>query len=172
MHVINVHERTLHATTDQVGALIDSLSSPKDALWPGRLWPPMRFDRPLAAGAAGGHGPVRYFVEAYVPGRCVKFRFTGPRGFDGFHLFECEPATAATTLIRHRLIMTARGSAIVTWPLIFRPLHDALIEDAFATAEASFRQTDYVPAWSRRVRLLRWLLSGGKARPQVGLGSR
>jgi hypothetical protein len=63
--------------------------------------------------------------------------------------------------------MTTHGLAILSWPLIFRPLHDALIEDSFATAEAALGQPARMRAWSLWVRLLRWILSGGKARPQV-----
>jgi hypothetical protein len=127
----------------------------------------MRFDRPLATGARGGHGPIRYFVEAYTSGRCVKFRFTGPSGFNGYHMFECERVTATTSVIRHTLRMTTHGPAILSWPLIFRPLHDALIEDAFATAEAALGLPARIQPWSLRVRVLRRLLSGGKARPQL-----
>ncbi|UNO43730.1 DUF2867 domain-containing protein [Streptomyces sp. MST-110588] len=38
----------------------------------------MRFDRPLGVGAYGGHGPVRYRVSAYDPGRRIRFDFTSP----------------------------------------------------------------------------------------------
>jgi hypothetical protein len=44
----NVHERTLVATPEEVGALIDSLASPGDRLWPAARWPAMRLDAPLA----------------------------------------------------------------------------------------------------------------------------
>jgi hypothetical protein len=167
MRVINIHERQLNATAHEVGALIDSLASPEDALWPRQWWPPMRLDRPLATGARGGHGPIRYFVEAYTAGQCVNFRFTGPSGFDGFHRFECEGSSAGTTLIRHTLRMTTHGPAMVTWPLLFRPLHDALIEDAFANAEAALGLPARIQPWSLTVRVLRRLLSGNRARPQV-----
>ena len=85
MKVINIHECELDGTPEQVGLLIDSLASAEDALWPYQLWPRMEFDRPLDVGATGGHGPVRYFVEEYTPGQSIKFRFTGPKGFNGFH---------------------------------------------------------------------------------------
>jgi hypothetical protein len=63
MKVLNVHERELHATADQVGALIDSLASEEDALWPKHSWPPMNLEGPLRVGTRGGHGPIRYFIE-------------------------------------------------------------------------------------------------------------
>jgi len=63
MKVLNIHERELSATYEQVGALIDSLSSQEDCLWPNHSWPCMKFDRPLGIEADGGHGPIGFFVE-------------------------------------------------------------------------------------------------------------
>ncbi len=167
MNVLDIHERELPASPQQVGALIDSLSSRDDALWPRHCWPRMAFDRPLGVGAAGGHGPVRYVVDAYAPGQSIRFRFTGPRGFDGHHCLEIVPLTARSSLLRHTIAMSARGSARLTWPLFFRPLHDALLEDALAVAQASLGQTPLVRPWSLRVRVLRWLMSRGRASPQT-----
>ena len=86
MKVVNIHERELPASPERVGALIDSLSSHEDSLWPKHSWPPLEFDRPLSVGAVGGHGPVRYFVEAYTPCKSIRFRFTRPKGFSGYHM--------------------------------------------------------------------------------------
>ena len=148
MRVLNVHERLLAASPSDTGALIDSLASEDDRLWPGDAWPRMHFDRPLGVGARGGHGPIRYVVEAYEPGKRVRFRFTGPAGFDGWHGFEAEGST-----LRHVLDMRASGRAALSWPLVYRPLHDALIEDALANAQGSRP----LP-WSAYVRFLRRLL--------------
>jgi hypothetical protein len=167
MKVLNVHDRKLHATPEQVGALIDSLASGEDALWPKHAWPRMEFDRPLGVGARGGHGPIRYFIEEYVPGESIKFRFTGPEGFDGFHGYDRVETTANTVVLRHTLKMTTHGPAILSWPLIYRPMHDALIEDSLATAEASLGQASRIQPWSLWVRFLRWVVSRGKARAQV-----
>jgi hypothetical protein len=41
--------------------------------------------------------------------------------------------------------------------LIYRPLHDALIEDSLATAERSLGVAGVRPQWSVWVRLLRFL---------------
>ncbi len=57
--VLNIHSRDLHTSRDAVGALLDSLASDQDLLWPGDRWPAMRFDRPLQVGAVGGYGPIR-----------------------------------------------------------------------------------------------------------------
>lgn len=138
MHVLNIHERRFARPAAEVGALLDTLASDNDALWPRSLWPALRFDRPLGVGTDGGHGPIRYSVVEFAPGRCVKFRFSGPRGFDGHHWFEVVPDGEACRL-SHTIEMDARGPALLTWPLAIRHLHDALLEDAFATAEVSFR---------------------------------
>jgi hypothetical protein len=162
--VTNVHERLLPAPPAQVGQLLDSLASSDDRLWPSADWPPMRFDRPLQVGAAGGHGPVRYEVEAYEPGRRVQFRFTGPAGFDGFHAFEVVPLPDGHTLLRHEIRMVARGPALVTWPLVFRPLHDALVEDALSAAARLLAIPVPRPRWSPWVRALRGLFRRRRTR--------
>jgi hypothetical protein len=167
MKVLNVHERELQAGPDRVGALVDSLASRDDVLWPKHAWPRMEFDRALSVGARGGHGPIRYFVEAYVPGESIKFRFTGPKGFDGFHGYERIKTTADTVVLRHTLEMTTHGLAVLSWPVVYRPLHDALIEDSLATAEASLGNTPQIQPWSWWVCLLRWVVSRGKGGAQV-----
>lgn len=167
MKVLNVHERELQAGPDRVGALVDSLASRDDSLWPRHAWPLMEFDRPLSVGARGGHGPIRYFIEEYVPGESIKFRFTGPRGFDGSHGYEWMRTTADTAVLRHTLEMTTHGLAVLSWPVVYQPMHDALIEDSLATAEASLGHAPHIQPWSLWVRFLRWVISGGKARAQV-----
>ncbi|UVS78497.1 SRPBCC family protein [Actinokineospora sp. UTMC 2448] len=146
----NVHTRTV---AEGVGALIDTLAGPDDRLWPHDHWPAMRFDRGLAVGAVGGHGPVGYTVEEHVPGRRVRFRFTAPDGFDGYHELTAEGAE-----LRHELVMRARGLARLSWPLVFRPLHDALIEDAFDLACREMGVPHRPARWSAYVRLLRAVL--------------
>jgi hypothetical protein len=159
MKVINIHQRLLPAAPERVGALIDTLASPHDALWPRRDWPRMAFDRPLGVGARGGHGPVRYFVESYTPGQAIRFRFTGPRGFDGWHALEVLDATRQHCVLEHRIEMRARGWARLSWPLFFRPLHDAVVEDALTVAEESLGLAPRAVPWSWYVCLLRWLAS-------------
>ncbi|MET9961788.1 SRPBCC family protein [Streptomyces sp. NPDC006326] len=170
MGVYNVHERRLAADGSRVGALLDSLSSgAKDRLWPVGGWPPMEFDGPLAVGAKGGHGPVRYTVAAYVPGTWVRFAFTGPRGFHGFHEFAVLPDGPGHTVLRHTLAMDARGPARLTWPLSWRPLHDACLEDSLDRAEQACTGTPARPArWSPYVRALHALARRAGARRSSG----
>jgi hypothetical protein len=167
MEVRNIHERELETDPVQVGALIDSLASRGDRLWPKHVWPRMEFDRSLGAGAKGGHGPLRYFVEEYTPGRSIKFRFTGPKGFDGFHGYEIVSGPKQPVVLRHTLRMNTYGLGRLSWPLVFRPMHDALIEDSLTTAQVSLGLPPKIHAWSLWVKILRWVLSGGKARSQV-----
>jgi len=165
--VRNVHERVLAAPVDEVGALLDSLASSLDRLWP-EHWPQMRFDRPLQVGAVGGHGPIRYEVEEYMAGRVVRFRFTGPDGFHGTHRYEVTRLPQGETKIRHVLEMDARGGALISWPLVYRPLHDALIEDSLDRAETSLgSDLARYSRWSWYVRTLRWILRAlGRRNPR------
>ena len=166
MRVRSVHERAFPAPLVTIGRLIDSLASENDQLWPRDRWPAMRFDRQLCVGASGGHGPIRYFVEAYGPGRSIRFRFTHPSGFDGFYGYECHEDGSAETVLRHVLEVNLTGSARFSWPLVFRPLHDALIEDSLERASTYVGAATEGRKWSIRVRLLRWLLR------RVGVRSR
>lgn len=159
--VLNIHERTYGAAPSEVAALVATLASEDDRLWPRESWPPMRFDRGLVPGARGGHGPVRYRVERADPAQEVLFRFTGPSGFEGWHAFSITSSAAARTTLRHEMRLHPRGWARLTWPLFFRPLHDALLEEAFDKAA---RELGSPPAHphrrSIRVRLLRRAATG------------
>ncbi len=159
--VLNVHERRFRATPEQVGALLDRLSTKDDPLWPHGAWPRMRFDAgKLAVGAKGGHGPVRYTVEHYDPGENVVFRFTGPKGFHGTHGLTVIPHADGTTTLKHTIVLKPKGRARLTWPLVIEPLHDALLEDALDNAERALHGSVESPArWSPRVKMLRRLLA-------------
>ncbi|MGE5469060.1 MAG: SRPBCC family protein [Ignavibacteria bacterium] len=167
MQVLNIHERRIPRPAAEVGRLIDTLASEGDRLWPRALWPAMRFDRALGVGAEGGHGPIGYAVGEYRPGNYVRFRFTAPGGFTGGHWFDVHAEGDAACVLRHTISMDARGSGLLLWTLAIRALHDALIEDAFATAEAALGLTPQVRPWTPWVRLLRRLIAGRRARPQM-----
>ncbi|MGW0749016.1 SRPBCC family protein [Streptomyces sp. NPDC002587] len=159
MGVYNVHERLLAAKGSEVGALIDTISAGgADRLWPGGAWPALTLDRGLAVGSAGGHGPVRYTVAAYVPGTWVRFTFTGPRGFHGFHEFAVLPAGDDRTVLRHTLAMRTTGPARLTWPLAYRWMHDALVEDGLDRGQLACTGTlARRHRWTPYVRFLRAL---------------
>lgn len=151
MKVLNVHATRIGASA---GPLLDSLASDRDLIWPRGEWPAIGFDRSLGVGASGGHGPIGYFVEEYEPGRRIRFRFTRPRGFDGYHELLIDGAE-----LRHELIMETRGVlATLSWLIAFRPLHDALIEDALANARRETGGAEARRPWSVWVVLLRRLV--------------
>ncbi|MFT4199168.1 SRPBCC family protein [Gordonia sp. (in: high G+C Gram-positive bacteria)] len=152
MDVTNIHEREYPVAAPDVAALVATLSSERDRLWPTESWPPMRFDRGLVEGAIGGHGPVRYRVERVDPAGVVVFRFTGPKGFDGWHGYSVHAHSPSATVLRHELRMRTSGWARASWPLFFRPLHDALIEESLDKAAREFGVDDVRyrgPLWTR-----------------------
>jgi hypothetical protein len=154
--VRNVHERRLRATPPQVGALLDRLSGEDDVLWPVDAWPSLRLDRPLGVGARGGHGPIRYTVEAYEPGRLVRFRFDPSLRIDGWHALEVVPESADVTVLRNVAQGRPRGRMRLLWPLAVRWLHDALIENLLDRAERELHGVVARPGrWSPWVRVLR-----------------
>jgi len=125
----------------------------------------MRLDRPLSVGARGGHGPIRYHVEDYVPRQLVRFRFEAPAGFDGYHEYLILRIAEADTVLRHSLLMQTTGPARLSWPLLYQPLHDALIEDSLDKASRSLRVEAPEPhRWSWRVRCLRAVARGAQRR--------
>lgn len=164
MSVENVHFRDYTASPAEVGVLIDSLASAGDRLWPWDQWPRIQLDRPLRVGASGGHGPIRYFVEEYEPAVRVRFRFTAPAGFLGYHEFRVAATDAGQTRLTHAIVMRLAGVAWVAWPLLFRPLHDALLEDALDKAERELGGHGQPRPWSWWVVCLRWLLRRGRRR--------
>ena len=164
MRIHNVHERRLPAPVDRVGRLLDGLGATPDPLWPTEHWPAMRFDRPLAPGADGGHGPIRYRVEEHEPGRRVRFRFTGPPGLTGTHEFAVLEAPGGCVLC-HTIDGRTSGHMLAAWPLVLRPLHDALLEDVLDKAEAAVTGRPPAPAaWSWWVRRLRARAARASAR--------
>ena len=126
MTVCNIHRRRLPGPALATASLVDGLASADDRLWPHQQWPAMRLDGPLAVGARGGHGPIRYRVAGYEPGRSVRFRFTGPAGFDGEHRFEVVGESDGSCELRHVVEMNLRGGARLTWPLVFDLLDGVL----------------------------------------------
>ncbi len=164
MKVLNRHSRRFESPPERVGQCLDSLASRKDCLWPRERRPAMTFDKPLGIGARGGHGPIRYYVEEHQPGRRVAFRFTGPRGFVGIHAYEVE-AHGAGCELRHVIDMRASGPAVLTWPLLFRPLHDALMEDSLDKVEAHLSGREWKrKEWPLYVRFLRKVLARRRRR--------
>jgi uncharacterized protein DUF2867 len=158
--VRNVHERVVPAPIERVGPLLDEIGGAGDVLWPTPGWRPMVLDGPVAVGASGGHGPIRYRVTGYVPGRKVEFAFTPEMGIDGGHTFTAEPAGPDRTLLRHVIDGRLTGVERLTWPLAIRWAHDAVLEELLDNAERAVGGEPARPARrSAWVRLLRGLFA-------------
>lgn len=156
----NQHRRQVDHSPVAVGLRLDTLSMRDDRLWPHELWPRMLLDRPLGVGAQGGHGPIRYVVEEYDPGRQVVFRFISPKGFHGTHQFRVQGSEEKCEIL-HSIDMDVSGWALITWPILFRPLHDALLEDALDKLQADLAGSEWSRrGWSLYVRILRKMLAG------------
>ena len=129
----------------------------------------MRFDRPLAVGASGGHGVIRYDVTAYEPGRSVTFTFGPGVGLTGTHRFEVEAVAEDRSVLRHTIEASTYGWMRLGWPVAVRWLHDALLEEALDNAEealtgtvrAPYRRTMWVRVLLATERIFRNLSSRG-----------
>lgn len=151
----NVHERDLAVPAGEAGALLDAMGGPRDELWPVPAWPPLRLDPPLRVGSAGGHGPIRYRVTGYRPGRMLECTFDPGIGLVGTHTLTVEPLGPGACRVRHVLQGRPEGAGRVRWPLAVRWLHDALLEDLLDRAEYTLGTGPAHPArWSPWVRLL------------------
>ncbi|WP_328614381.1 SRPBCC family protein [Amycolatopsis sp. NBC_00355] len=148
--VRNVHTRRFPRPVPL--ELLATLGTGDDRLWPVADWPPTRLDGPPVPGTTAGHGPVRYVVEVVSPDR-LRFRFTAPKGLHGYHEF-----TISGDTLTHVLAGTLHGWARLSWPLVFRPLHDALLEQLLDRAELAVTGRVAQPVrWSPYVRFLRAL---------------
>src|SRR5580704_802115 len=120
----------------------------------------MYLDGGLRVGSQGGHGPIRYRVLEHLPGQLVHFAFTAPEGLIGGHGYQLD-SSGGRLVLRHTLRGRTVGRMLWQWPLLFEPLHDALIEDSFDRAVAVVSETPCEPRrWTTRARTLRWLLKG------------
>ncbi len=164
----NIHERHIAASAERVGAVVETLASDHDQLWPGATWAPMVLDGGLEPGSRGGHDGIRYAVTAHEAGRRVEFAFDRSTGIDGTHALTVVDLGDGTSLLRHVLEGRAHGPMVLLWPLAVRWAHDALVEDAFDLAEAALNVGPTVPArWSPWVRLLRKALPAATDRADV-----
>jgi hypothetical protein len=57
--------------------------------------------------------------------------------------------------LTHILVMDTSAGATFSWAFLYRPLHDALVEEAFDRAADAVGEPPAAPPWSRWVRLLR-----------------
>lgn len=127
--VINVHERLVPVPASRLGEALDRVGGPDDTWWPSPAWPAMVLEAPLAMWVRGRHGPIRYQVTEYVPGRSVAFTFDERVGLRGTHRFDVIPRDAQSSYVRHVVEGRTTGRMRLVWPLAMRWLHDAVVED-------------------------------------------
>jgi len=159
MKVINIHQRIIDQPKSNVVKVLNTLASKDDQIWPYEKWPRMKLDNRFNIGSKGGHGPIKYFVQKYLPGELWQFRFTAPKGFEGVHQLELFEIETSKTEIVHTIEMQVYGSAIISWTFFIRRLHDALIEDAFDKLQNHFDGKNRVTSWSLWVRFWRKILA-------------
>jgi hypothetical protein len=152
----NVQQRIIAASIDEVGALLDTVGGPNDRLWPAG-WPPMVLDAGLEIGSHGGHGPIRYSVSEYEPGRRVRFIFDPGIGLNGYHEFSLTAVDTNNTLVTHTINSTLSGKMILLWPIAIRAIHVAVLHDLLDGLERTATgHLNGTPArWSPWVRMLR-----------------
>jgi hypothetical protein len=116
----------------------------------------MVLEAPLGAWVRGGHGPIRYQVTEYVPGRSVVFTFDEGVGLRGTHRFDVIPRDAESCYVRHVVQGRTTGRMRLVWPLAMRWLHDAVVEDLMDRVETDAGQPPAQRAtWSWWVRQIR-----------------
>lgn len=148
MNVRNVHERELGATAALAGALVDE---------PVRMWPSDRWPALTDSGVGFlGHEPLEHRA-----GEKRSYRITGPRGLDGWHGWDVE-ARGDRTVLRHTVEAHVTGGMRLGWPLVVRPMPDAIHEDILDEAERAVGGVPAGRSWSPWVRALRWGI--GKSR--------
>lgn len=138
-----------------ISDILNTLSSNNDKLWPKEKWPPMIFRKGLTVGAIGGHGPIKYSINSYIPGSSIEFTFVKPDGFKGVHRFEVTEIENNKTELKHTIDMMLSGKEILTWHIAIRWLHDALIEDCFDKVENQFSTNEKETKWNLWVVFLR-----------------
>jgi hypothetical protein len=158
MKILNIHKRLIDRPKEEVSELLETLSTKDDRIWPYEKWPAMKFKKGLVEGAKGGHGPIRYSIEKYERKRFIWFKFSKPVGFKGIHKFEISELESGKTELKHTIDMEVAGKGLMTWILVIRPLHNALLEDALDKVENRYLIEKQKTNWSIWVRILRKIL--------------
>lgn len=150
-----MHFRVIKQPIEKVAKLMETLSKDDDKVWPHENWPAMKFKGGIRVGAKGRHGPIRYQVEKYNPKECIRFRFTSPKGFIGTHEFSIEEMSEYETMITHTIDIRTKGKDTLSWLIVVRAMHDALLEDCLDKIENSFSNQDKRTNWSWWVKFVR-----------------
>ncbi|MBS7808438.1 SRPBCC family protein [Variovorax sp. PCZ-1] len=157
MRIINIHSRHINAPATQIWPLLLTLGSTNDLVWPHEDWPRMKLDRPMQAGAVGGHGPIHYRVSICEPSQQIRFEFI--QGSVGFHEVILRD-TANGCLLTHTIDTRPELGFFFKWHFIIRFMHDAVIEDLFDKLQAHIEPLPKRSRWTAYVKLLRTLAGG------------
>jgi hypothetical protein len=150
--------RVIQTSSDTLGSLLDTLSSPNDCVWPYEKWPKMKFNNGLIGGSSGGHGPIRYTIINYLKSQSISFRFDRPTSFHGTHTFSIKEQNGNSTLLIHEIQMKVSLGGLIIWYGGIKYLHDALLEDCFDKVENQFSQIPKSRAYGFYVQVLRKLV--------------
>lgn len=158
----NVHSRSTVGPISMAKGLLATLGSSDDAVWPADRWDPIRLDRGLRPGSRGGHGPIRYTVQA-ADDRSVWFGFDEQAGIRGGHGLAITPAEDGRVVWTHTLEIE-RPPRLVTHLIV--ALHDALLEDLLDQVEAvsagrPLARRRFRPEVATRRLLVGWLEAPG-----------
>lgn len=137
MRIRNTHARSIGASADLAGSLLDTYGSVDDRFWRTGLAEPVTFVDGLRVGSLGGHGNLRYRISGYEPGLFVEAEFEPGGGLRGRHRFVVIADGSERCTVQHTLDATAHGVALLVWPLGLRAIHDAVIEAVFDNVELS-----------------------------------
>lgn len=129
MKIINRHFRAYNTSTYELAKVLDTMGSANDRIWPYERWPAIVMSDGLNVGSHGGNAPVQFTIEEYVYGERLVMRFTAPPGFNGTQTITIGDYGYGRAYMQHRLEMDPGPQAMLTWPLLFGPLHNYEIED-------------------------------------------
>ncbi|MDO6597504.1 hypothetical protein Q4512_11305 [Oceanihabitans sp. 2_MG-2023] len=156
MQVVNVHKRKIKQPIENVSVLFNTIATNKDAIWPVKNWPAIRFNEGVKVKSKGGHGIIKYTIIAFEEGKSITFKFTKPDGFIGIHQLFLEIVSEKETEIIHEIRMhTSTFRASILWFFVIKWLHDALIEEAFDNVENHFMEVKKIPRYNIWVQFLR-----------------
>lgn len=156
MRIVEVHKRQFDSPDHEVRALLDSFGRPGGLFQPGEEWLAQGINETLTVGVKTGHWPFKYEVQDYVPGESLGFTFLYPPCLKGATCrFQIYKNLKGNTVLVNTFEHSAKGPANISWPLVFKWLYQASIQDVLANAQRSLGEVPKVRGWSPWVNLLR-----------------
>lgn len=156
MRIAEVHKRQFDCPDNEVRSLLDSFGHPGGLFQPGEEWLAQGINETLIVGVKSGHWPFKYELHEYVPGESLGFTFLYPPCLKGaiwrFHIYK---NLRGYSVLENTFEHSAKGPAHISWPLVFKWLYRASIQDVLANAQRSLGEVPKVRGWSPWVSLLR-----------------